>query len=170
MRPRWPQRRMFQTRRSMPRRAGVALLDAILGGVILGIGLTVLVSLSSRSIAAQNDGERQVVASWLADEMLNMVLVDGPVDFPRRNDVSGMFGEPFQDYAFEVAIEDVGLDLPYRVTATVRWAHGRTERFVQVQTLMAAHEQIPLPRVPAEPVDREDRWYGEESANVGTGR
>lgn len=141
----------------------MALMDVIIGGVILGIGLTVLMSITGRSLALQNDGERQLVAAWLADELLNMVLVEGPVTYPRVHDTSGRFDDPFGDYAFDVSIEDQGLEQPYRVTATVRWRYGREDRQVQVQTLINAPEAPPDSRMPYEPVDRLERWYGDDT-------
>ena len=147
-------------------RRGMALMDVIIGAVILGIGLAVLMSLSSRSLAAQSEGEHQIVAAYLADELLNMVVVEGPVDYPRRYDTAGWFGEPFQDYFYDLAIQDEGLGVPYRVTATVGWNHGRRTQSVQVQTQIAAHEAPPEPREPLEPVDRYERWFGEEDGGA----
>ncbi len=61
-------------------RRGVALMDAIVGGVMLGIGLAVILSLASRAMAMQANGAKQITAAWLADDLLAMVLVEGPVD------------------------------------------------------------------------------------------
>ena len=60
---------------AMPRRRprrGFALMDVIVGGVMLGIGLAVVLTLASRAIASQAQGERQMVAAWLLDELLAM--------------------------------------------------------------------------------------------------
>jgi hypothetical protein len=145
-----------------PGRSGFALLDVILGSLILGIGLTVLLSISSRSLAMQNEGEHQMVASWLADEILSMVQVEGPVEYPRLHDTSGRFDSPFEMYSFDVDIEDQGIGEPYRVTAVVSWPHGPEMRFVEIETLLAAPEAPPDPRQPLEPVDRTERWFGDE--------
>ena len=79
-------------------RRGFALVDVIIGGVLLAVGLAVIISLNSRSLANQVDGERQLTASWLADELLSMVLVNGPVDYPKMNDTSGRFEPPFEEF------------------------------------------------------------------------
>ncbi len=39
------------------RRRGVALLDALVGGAMLGVGLAVVLSVTSRSLSTQTDGE-----------------------------------------------------------------------------------------------------------------
>ena len=57
---------------------GLALIDVIIGSSMLAIGLAVIISMSSRSLIRQGDAERQITASWLADELLTMALVVGP--------------------------------------------------------------------------------------------
>ena len=57
------------------RHRGVALMDAIIGGVMLGVGLAVVVSLASRSIAIQAQSQHLLTAAWLVDELLAVVLV-----------------------------------------------------------------------------------------------
>ncbi len=146
------------------RRRGVVLMDVILAGVMLGVGLAVMLSLASRSVALQAEGQKQVVAAWLADELLSMVLVEGPVVYPQLYPTHGRFEPPFEDYEYELDIEDIGLREPMRVTAAVRWAHGRELRQVVAQTYIAERQQEdPLElRAPLEPIDRLGRYYEDE--------
>jgi general secretion pathway protein I len=151
------QLRVGATRHARTR--GFSLVDVMIGSVMLAIGLAVIISLNSRSLANQVEGERQLTASWLADELLSMVMVDGPVDFPKLNDVSGQFEEPFEDFRYDVDIEDKGISEPFLVTALVKWDGAGGERKVQVQTLIAERGGEPgEPRAPAEMIDREERW------------
>jgi hypothetical protein len=144
-------------------RRGIALMDAILGGVILAIGLAVVLSLASRSMAAQVEGARQIAAAWLLDDLLSMVLVEGPMDYPKLYSTHGRFEEPFSEYEYDLDIEDIGLRKPYRVTATVRWPSGRTMRQVQAQTYIAVRDDDPLEkRAPDMPIDRIGRYYDEQ--------
>jgi hypothetical protein len=143
-------------------RRGVVLMDAILAGVVLGIGLAVMLSLASRTVAMQGEGQRQIVAAWLVDELLSMVLVEGPVVYPQLYATHGRFDPPFEDYVFEVDIEDIGLREPLRVTATVRWAYGGGP-LCQAQTYIAERQDDPLEvREPLEPIDRLGRYYEDE--------
>ena len=145
------------------RRRGFALLDVIVGGVMLGIGLSVVLSVTSRSLATQSDGEKRLVASWLVDGLLAMVLVEGPVEYPKHYHPSGEFAPPFDGFEFEIDIEDIGPSEPFRVTATVRWPGGRTYREVTAQTFIAMRLGDSFqPRAPAEPVDRFARYYDDE--------
>jgi hypothetical protein len=139
-------------------------MDVILAGVMLGVGLAVMLSLASRSLAMQVEGQRQVVAAWLADELLSMVLVEGPVVYPQLYPTHGRFEAPFEGYEYELDIEDIGLREPMRVTATVRWAHGRDTREIGAQTYIAVRQQEdPLEmRAPLEPIDRLGRYYDDE--------
>lgn len=70
-------------------RRGFAMLDAILGGVLLAVGLAAVVTLASRSLQMERRGEREVVAAALLDEILTEVLVEGPVDYPKVFDTAG---------------------------------------------------------------------------------
>jgi len=145
------------------RRRGFALLDVIVGGVMLGIGLSVVLSVTSRSLATQSDGEKRLVASWLVDGLLAMVLVEGPVEYPKHYHPSGEFAPPFDGFEFEIDIEDIGPSEPFRVTATVRWPGGRTYREVTAETFIAMRLGDSFqPRAPAEPVDRFARYYDDE--------
>lgn len=143
-----------------PRR-GAALLDVIIGSMMLGVGLAVVVSLSSRSLALQTDGEKRMVAGWLADELLSMVLVEGPVNYGRQYDTSGRFYPPFEDFYYEVEIREMGVGQPYRVTAVVGWytsTYGGEN--VSIQTYIAERMGDPVqPRAPEERLDREQIHY-----------
>lgn len=145
------------------RRRGVALIDVIIGSVILAIGLAVVITISTRSLRRQTDGEKQLTASWLADELLNMVLVEGPVDYPKLHDVSDRFLYPFEEFSYDVAIEDLGPEQPFLVTATVYWDGASSERQIQVQTSISERGGDPYqPRIPLAPVDRDARWHDKE--------
>jgi hypothetical protein len=144
------------------RRRGIALADAIIGGVMLGIGLSVVLSVASRSLAMQTDGEKRLTAAWLADELLTMVLVEGPDQYPLLYDTSGGFAPPFEDFTYEVDIDTPDRGMPYRVAAIVRWG-ARSNDAIVVDTLIALRlgeaEQL---REPNEPVDRDARYYEDE--------
>ena len=146
------------------RRRGFALMDAIMGGVILGIGLAVILSVASRSLTMQSKGRNELVASWLLDEMLSMVIVEGPVLYPQIHPTHGRFDPPFEAFEYDLNIEDVGLQRPFEVTATVRWAQGRRDLTVQAQTYITQPMGDPLrERAPIEPIDRNSRYYDDET-------
>ena len=149
------------TRHRRVGRRGIALLDVIIGAVMLGVGLAVVVSLSSRSLAVQTDGEKRMVAGWLADELLTMVLVEGPVEYGKQYDTSGRFYEPFEDYFYELDIRETGVGQPYRVIATVGWYTSTYDgENVSIETYIAPRLGDPeQPRTPREFVDREQIHY-----------
>jgi len=152
-------------RRRSGRRRGIALIDAIIGGVMLGSGLAVLMTIMARSMNGQITGEKRITAVWLADELLSLVLVEGPVEYPRVRDTTGRFGPPFDEYIYELLLEDLGRGNPYRVTCWVRWGTRPTD-VVTVQTLIAPrlgdYEQ---PRMPSERLDRDERNFGDSSTS-----
>jgi hypothetical protein len=143
------------------RRRGIALIDAIVGGVMLGSGLAVLLTIMARSMNGQITGERRVTAAWLADEMLSLVLVEGPVEFPRVRDTEGRFAAPFEEFIYQIELEDAGRGNPHQVTCWVRWTDRPTD-VVVVQTLIAPRLGDPdQPRMPSERLDRDERNFGE---------
>lgn len=155
---------MVGHRRHVRTRRGIALMDAILGGMMLGIGLAVLLSVTQRSLAMQSQGQRLLVASWIVDELLAMVLVEGPVAYPQMYATHGRYeSPPFDDFEFDVDIQDIGLGKPLLVTATVRWPRGRGYQQVQAQTYIAQRLGDPIQvRAPFEPIDRLSRYYDDE--------
>jgi uncharacterized membrane protein YgcG len=146
-------------------------MDVILGGVLLSIGLAAVISLASRALKSQTDGEKEMSASWLCDELLALVVVDGPSNYSRLHDTNGQFDYPFTDFSYDLDIQSQGNDLPYVVTATVSWQGGGGPRNVQVQTIIADRKDDPNElRAPEEPIDRDQRWYGDQEENgAGTG-
>ena len=142
------------------RRTGFALVDVIAGGIMLGIGLAVIMSIVSRSLMAHTDGEKRLTAAWLADGLLNMVLAEGPDVYPKIHDTAGEFGEPFPEFSYAVVFEDLGETEPWAVTAIVRWNDGAKE--IKVETLIATRiNESVEPRAPEEPIDRDARYYDE---------
>lgn len=138
-------------------RRGFALIDAVIGGIILAIGLAAILSLGARAISMQREGEVRIIAAHLADELLSTVLTEGPSDFLKLYDTFGGYDAPFRDFEYDVQLEDRGLGYPYRVTATIR--HVPTGAEYVVQTMIADREgDDPNPaRAPTERLDREAR-------------
>ncbi len=153
------------------RRRGVALADVMIGGVMLAIGLGVIISVTTRALAAQSEGQQQIIASWLIDETLNMVIVEGPAEYSRVHDLRGEFEPPFQDFSYDIVIDEAGgLGEAYRVGMTVFWPAGRDQREVYCETVIASRLGEPLQlREPLMPLDREGRWLGEEQEPVDGG-
>jgi hypothetical protein len=153
---------MLRTTRGGLRR-GIALFDVIVGGVILGIGLAVVISLSTRALASQTEGERQMTAAWLLDELLAMVIVEGAENYSKLYDTYGRFDPPFDQFEYEVIIDEQGQFEPFSVTAIVRWEQGRGMREQMAQTFVAPKPDDEIEdRAPVEPLDRDARWYEDE--------
>lgn len=118
-------------------RRAVILVEVIVGVVILGVALSVLIGVLSRSIAAQDDGERLATAAMLIDEQLNMVLARGPDEYTARYGAEGTCDAPFTAYRWKLDIQSQAAGLPYAVKATILWEAGGRERSASVSTLIA---------------------------------
>ncbi len=145
-------------------RRGVALIDVIIGSVMLAVGLAVVISMSSRSLLRQANAERQITASWLADELLTMALVVGPDEYAKTYPDSGRFDPPFEEFTFEINLKDEFIYMPFQATATISWETSGNTRSVSVETLLARRHGEPVDRFPVEAVDREARYWEEIEA------
>lgn len=138
-------------------RRGWALLDVIIGSIILAVGLAAIISLAGRSLAMQQRAEQEIVAAHLLDGILNEVLAMGPVDWASTQPPSGHCQEPFEDWRWEVEVTKQGLGDAYRVMAIVFDAQGRE---FAVDTLMAPRltDDEEPDRAPRVPIDRNARY------------
>jgi len=141
------------------KRRGVALIDVIIGSAMLAIGLAVVVSMSSRSLARQSNAERQITASWLADELLTMILVVGPDEYAKAYPSRDRFDAPFDNFTYSVVIEDQSEFMPLTVRATVSWEEAGGRRSIDIDTLIARRHGESVDRLPAESIDREERYW-----------
>lgn len=158
---------MNPTLRPSPRRRparGFALIDVIVGGLLLAVGLAAILSLGARSLNLHQRGEREVIAASLIDDLLGSILTDGPKDFPDLHEMRGTCEPPYEDFEFLVEIDEGSSGVPYKVAVTVQ--HIATGDTWTVETLIAAklgEEPDPI-RTPVEPIDREQRYSDQEEA------
>jgi len=145
------------TSRSPAHRRGLVLLDVLIGGIVLSIALVAVLGVSSRALNAQIMGERRMQASMLVDDLLTMVLAVGPERYPSEFPTSGVAEPPFQEFEYEILIEDQGVGRPYLVVVDVFWMVGSREYFESVETriapLMGEIEEDE--RIPERPVLRQ---------------
>lgn len=125
-----------QILRPMGRRA-IAMVDIVVGVVLLGIVVVTLLNLLSRAVAAQAMGEQMQTAAMLIDEQLNLVLARGPDNYASRFAAQGVCDAPFEGYRYLVTFSGGGGNEPYVVKATVFWDSGGVERSESIETLIA---------------------------------
>ena len=143
-------------------RRGIALFEVILAAILLGIGLSIALSLAAQSIAQQGLGERNIVAAWLADEQMGLVVMEGPQQFLRTHPTSGSYLPPFEEYSYEVEVQHVSDWEPYLVTVFITWDQG--ERNFLLESKIAPRQGEPEEyddRRPLEFIDREAIYYDE---------
>lgn len=150
----------------MVNRRAFALLDALIGGVLLGLAMVVVIGLTGSAISSQAKGERYETAAMLADERLNLVLAVGPESYPGVFKTKGKFDEPFSDYEYEVEISPRPEGDPFFVRATISWRTVTGTQRISVETLIAPRlGDDPDPdRKPQESVDRSSRDNPDQEA------
>ncbi len=137
--------------------SGFILVDVIVAGVLLGIGLATIIGLTGAAIASQRQGEELQVAAMLADEQLNLVLAVGPEAFGSRFPTRGPCAEPFQKYSYAVTLSARGGSEPYVVDAEITWRSGGRDRSLVIETLVAPRrgEEPDPERKPEETLERQ---------------
>jgi Tfp pilus assembly protein PilV len=150
--------------RDLHRRAGFALVDVIVGAILVGVSLAVIIGLTGRALSSQKRGEELATAANLADETLQLVLARGPDDYAKRFPIEGPCDAPFSDYRFSLAFSSGTTTVPYHVTATITWggSSGPGKQSIVIETLMASRsgglddvggQTDPL-RTPESPINR----------------
>ncbi len=118
-------------------RRGVALIDAIIAAVILGVALSAIIGLANQAINSQRVGEELRTAAMLADEQLNLILARGPDDYSKRFGASGACDAPFEKFAFDLQFVAGGGGEPYKVTATISWDSSGRDRTIAIEARIA---------------------------------
>lgn len=141
-------------------RRGVALVDAIAAVIILGVSLTVILSLTGQALSSQRVGDEMQTAAMLADEQLNLVLARGADDYAKSYPVEGVCDEPYKDFKYKLDLVSQGGNAPYKVKVTISWpgagGAAANERKIGVETLIAprATPAKQIDRQPEQPVER----------------
>jgi len=142
-------------------RRAVALVDAVVAVIILGVSLTVILSLTGQAISSQRVGEELQKAAMYADEQLNLVLTRGPDDYAKTYPLTGecepLTDDPNEksDYTFKLTIEPQGDTAPYKVRCVISWDSSGRPRSIAVDTLIAPRTLVnQLDRQPVDPVER----------------
>lgn len=130
-----------------------ALIEVVIAGIILALGLGAIVSLAARAMIDQQRGERAVMAAALMDELLASILVEGPVEWPKMHARSGRCDKPWSDFEYEVNIEEAEPSAPCDVLVILHDPAGREFRCATRIALRLGDEPDPN-RAPSEPVDR----------------
>ncbi len=137
-------------------RRAVALIDVIVGTVLLGITIAVLMSLLGQATQAQAMGEQMSTAARLIDEQLSLVLARGPDNYATRFPAEGVCDAPFEGFRYRLTFTGGTSGQPYTVRSTVLWDSGSVERSASVEALIAARlgDEADPERKPTETVDR----------------
>lgn len=162
-------RRPASTARTARARAGFALMDAVIAGVLLSIGMVAILTVGGQALSLQRRGEIDVRAAAALDELLSMVLTEGPVDFPDLHPMNEAFdaSSPYEGFRYQIDIEPGGSGVPALVKVALEHESGRR---YEIETMIAekrGEEPDPI-RTPVEPIDREARHAEKQARREGT--
>lgn len=115
-----------------------ALVDVLVGAILVGVSLSVLIGLAGRAVSAQARGEELSTAASLADEQLQMVLARGPDDYAKHFKLEGACDAPFDKYYYKLEFTGGSASKPYNVVCTISWDFSLSKQSIVVETLMAS--------------------------------
>lgn len=144
-------------------RRGFALLDALIGGVLLGLAMVVVIGLTGSAISSQTRGEQLQTAAMLADERLNLVVATGPEAYSSSFELKGQCDDPWQAYAYQVDITPRPEGDPFLVRCTISWRQAGRAQTLSIETMIAPRvgDEPDPERRPEEAVDRAARQNAE---------
>jgi hypothetical protein len=160
---------MHGARARGPRRTrGFALMDAIIAGILLAIGMIAVLGVSGHALTMQRRGEIDIRAAAALDELMSLVLTEGPVDFEDLHPSSGRFDadSPYADFEYEISIAQGGSGVPAHVSVSLVHDSGRTYALETRIAEKRGEEPDPV-REPYEPLDREGRWEERRAQREG---
>jgi type II secretion system protein I len=145
--PMWNRVAEGRARRSFS--TGLTLLEVLIALVIISTALVGLVSLENQDIRAITSSRRMTVAAMLARNMMAQIELAGfPEDleeeegeFQEEEDDGGLQAN-YVGFRWKKSIEavqfgEITLDNARRVTVTILWNEGKTERQLDVVTYLA---------------------------------
>lgn len=137
-------------------RRALALLDVLVAGLILSGALVAILGLASRATNAQIRGQQYQEAAQVLDVLATEVFALGPEEYPNKRPMSGFADPPFEDYRFDIAIDDQAPGEPYLVRIITTWGEATAGESLELVTLIAARlgEEPGPERAPETPIDR----------------
>lgn len=154
--------------RRCARRGGFALMDAIIAGILLSIGMVAVLSVAGQALSLARRGEIDVRAAAAIDELLGKVLTEGPRDFPELHPTAGPFEEdsPYTDFEYAIRIDQGGPGVPAEVEVVLTHESGRAYTVVTRIAEKRGEEPDPI-RYPTDPIDRQARIAEQEARREG---
>lgn len=120
---------MFETAHKGSERAGMTLIEVMLAVVILGAGMTVLLTGASRCLAVMRQSKEYQQAQWV----MSVGQLEHPFMFAEDIEEQGVSGEDYDGYTFIREIEeDDDEDELFVVRTRVVWERSGRERMTEI--------------------------------------
>ena len=138
------------TMRGGRRSGGMTLIEVLVATILLGVGVTGLMSVATMAIRHQHRSVERTTATWLANERLSEVVRVGPYAWSvGRQPMQGTEPAGAVSYAWELDIEPASDGLIgelYIVHVEVTWtsAGGRGGGTVAMETWLNDYEAVAL--------------------------
>ena len=128
---------------------GMTLIEVLVATVILGLGVTGLLSAATLAMRNQTRSEQRLAALYVAQERLAEVEMVGPHVYQLGKPASGTSDMGGQTYRWNVQIEQQLAGELFSVQVEVTWS-GRSAGSVQLATLLNDYEAAALSTMQSE--------------------
>ena len=120
--------------RTITKRKGFTLVEAILASAILCMAVLALGGISTRSLSNSRLNRQYETAMSLVDKQLTMIDSIGIESFLESGETEGVFEKTEPSYYWNVASESLEADNLYEVKITVNWIDRNRPYSVSVNT------------------------------------
>lgn len=118
------------------KKRGMTLIEVLLAVVILGLGLSILVTSAGRCLSVVRKSRNYENARHL----LGLLELEEPLDTEniKEGTESGRFDEPYEQYQWTRIIEETGEEDSglYKIIVRIGWSDRNTDVYEEVQTYL----------------------------------
>ena len=120
----------------------MTLVEVLVASVLLGVGVTGLVSVASLSMRNQQRVDHRVGAMYLAQEKLASVEMIGPHIWMLGHETQGAEERETMVYDWTIEIEQLGVGELFNVLVEVRWSGPGAGGAVELETWLNDYAAI----------------------------
>jgi type II secretory pathway pseudopilin PulG len=117
-------------------RRGFTLVEALVAGMILALGVAVIGTSVSRAYGSLSDARDERRAAMLLDELLTKIDLIGPARIASEGPRQGQFDDADERFSWSIDIQSRPQGHLYEVTVTLSWPSDGRHKSVRIQTYL----------------------------------
>lgn len=127
-----------------PTRRAMTLVEVLVASVVLGVGVTGLISAAALSLRNQQRTEHRAAALYIAQEKLAAVDLIGAHAWAMGQETQGQETYGGVNYEWAIQIDQLSVGQLFSVNAKVKWLSGTGSRTVELETWLNDYKAVSL--------------------------